>query len=248
MLPGPIFLYRCTSCAGLFSRRTLRSGNTFGAQYRSDGLMQARMLPQTPPLVVCPHCQALFCMLGAMHAIEFRNYFPGWGFLGEPTPEEVASKKAQEDLALQYKDVPGYELATPTQCLHYVQGLLTAENEERLRLYAWHRVNDARINAPRHLSDAEAQNLQLLLMRWDTKEEVGLLIKAEMLRELEQFEAAAAVLDRDFSTDAQAQAEQIMQAIERQDDQAFLFAPKRDDGDIQFAWAWQTRRNQADLP
>lgn len=130
----------------------------------------------------------------------------------------------------------------------YVQSHKMAENEERLRLYAWHRVNDARTDSPRHLSDAEAQNLQALLSRWHKQEEVGLLIQAEMLRELGQFEAAAAVLDRDFSADAQAQAEQIMQAIERQDDQAFLFAPKHDAGDIPFAWAWQTRRNRADWP
>ncbi|WP_300554529.1 hypothetical protein [Limnohabitans sp. Rim8] len=248
MLPGPIRLYSCGSCFGLFSRRTLASGNTFGAQYRSDGQMKARMLPQTPPLVVCPHCQALFCMLGAKHAIEFRNYFPGWGFLGEPTPEEVASKKAQEALAQQYKDVPHYELASNTQCLEYVQSHKMAENEERLRLYAWHRVNDERMDSPRNLSAAEAQNLQSLLMLWDTEEDDAILIKAEMLRELGQFAAAAAVLDHDFSAEAEAQAEQIMQAIERQDDQPFILAPNRDDGDIEFAWAWQARRHPTEVP
>ena len=248
MLPGPIRLYRCGSCLGLFSRRTHASGNTFGAQYRSDGQMKARMLPQTPPLVVCPHCLALFCMLGAKHAIEFRNYFPGWGFLGEPSPEEVASKKAQEALAQQYKDVPRYELATITQCLDYVQSHKMAENEERLRLYAWHRVNDERMDSHRHLSAAEAQNLQSLLLRWDAEEDDGILIKAEMLRELGQFEAAAAVLDHDFSVEAEAQAEQIMQAIERQNDQPFIFASNRDDGDIEFAWAWQARRYPPAVP
>lgn len=248
MLPGPIRLYRCGSCDGLFSRRTLASGNTLGAQYRSDGQMKARMLPQTPPLVVCPHCQALFCMLGAKHAIEFRSYFPGWGLLGEPTPEEVASKKAQEALAQQYKHVPRYELATRAQCLQYVQSHKMAENEERLRLYAWHHVNDERMNSPRHLSAAEAQNLQFLLMLWDAEEDDGILIKAEMLRELGQFDAAAAVLDHDFSVEAEAQAEQIMQAIERQNDQPFIFASNRDDGDIEFAWAWQARRYPPAVP
>lgn len=248
MLPGPIRLYRCGSCDGLFSRRTLASGNTLGAQYRSDCQMKARMLPQTPPLVVCPHCQALFCMLGAKHAIEFRSYFPGWGLLGEPTPEEVASKKAQEALAQQYKHVPRYELATRAQCLQYVQSHKMAKNEERLRLYAWHHVNDERMNSPRHLSAAEAQNLQFLLMLWDAEEDDGILIKAEMLRELGQFDAAAAVLDHDLSAEAEAQAEQIMQAIERQDDQPFIFAPNWQDGDIEFAWAWQARRYPPAVP
>ena len=98
MLPGPILLYRCTACDGLFSRRTLSSGNTLGAQYRSDGQMKARMLPQTPPLVVCPHCHELFCMAGAQPAISYRNYFPGFGFVEKPTPEALASKQAQEDV------------------------------------------------------------------------------------------------------------------------------------------------------
>jgi hypothetical protein len=119
MLPGPISLYRCTSCQELFSRRTLSSGNTLGAKYRSDGQMNARMWPQTPPLVTCPHCQALFCMAGAAHAVEYRDYFPGFGFMGEPTPEQLASKKAQEALAEQYRDVPRYEVATYSQCIQY---------------------------------------------------------------------------------------------------------------------------------
>lgn len=248
MLPGPIRLYRCTSCEGLFARRTLTSGNTFGAQFRSDGQMKARMLPQTPPLVACPHCRAVFCMAGARHSVEYRNYFPGWGFMGEPTPEAVASKKAQEALAEQYRDVPNYELATLDQCVAYVQSHKMAENEERLRLYAWHRVNDERLDSPRNLYEAEVQNLQLLLMGWESDEEDRFLLKTEMMRELGKFDAAIAVLDRDFSSDAEPKAEQIMQAIERRDVQPFIFAPTRDDGDSEFASAWKARRYKLGLP
>jgi hypothetical protein len=248
MLPGPILLYRCTSCDGLFSRRTLSSGNTLGAQFRSDGQMKARMLPQTPPLVVCPHCNAVFCMLGAEHVIEYRNYFPGWGFMGEPTPEAVASKKAQEALAQQYRDVPGYELASLSQCLQYVQRQKMSGYEKQLRKYTWQRVNDERLNTPRAFTAIEANNLESLLHSWQSDREESVLLKSEMLRELGQFDAAAAVLDRDFSSDVEAQAEQIMLAIEGKDAQPFIFAPTRDDGDIEFAWAWKARRYKPELP
>jgi hypothetical protein len=39
-----------------------------------------------------------------------------------------------------------------------------------------------------------------------------------------------------------------MQAIERHDDQPFIFAPNWDDGDIEFAWAWKARRYKVELP
>jgi hypothetical protein len=227
----------------LFSRRTLSSGNTLGAQYRSDGQMKARMLPQTPPLVVCPHCQTLFCMAGAEHAIEYRNYFPGWGFMGEPTPEALASKKAQEALVEQYRDVPGYELATVVQCLQYVQSEKMVDNEKQLRLYAWHRVNDERMEScARELAADECTNLRKLLHLLPHESDPEILLRAEALRELGCFDEAAQSLDHDFSDDFAARAEQIMQAIERHDDQPFVFETTHNDGDIHFEWAWQARR------
>lgn len=249
MLPGPILLYRCTSCDGLFSRRTLSSGNTLGAQYRSDGQMKARMLLQTPPLVVCPHCQALFCMADAQHAISYRNYFPGFGFVEKPTPEALASKKAQEALAEQYQDVPGYELATRAQCLQFVQSHEMAENEKQLRLYAWHRANDERMESGYlRLAADERANLLALLDLLPPESDPEILLRAEVLRELGCFDEAAQVLDHEFSNDFAARAEQIMQAAERQDDHPFVFEDTRDDGDIQFEWAWQARRMTPKTP
>jgi len=56
MLPGPTYVYECQSCKGLFERRSISSGNTSRAKFRSDGQMSAPMLPTTPLLVACPHC------------------------------------------------------------------------------------------------------------------------------------------------------------------------------------------------
>ena len=249
MLPGPVRLYRCTSCQELFSRRTLSSGNTLGAKYRSDGQMNARMLPQTPPVVACPHCQALFCMAGAAHAVEYRDYFPGFGFMGEPTPEQLANKKAQEALSEQFQDVLRYEVPTHTQCVQYVESQDISRYPEQLRLYTWQRVNDERMDTGRQvLQTDEKANLLALLDLLSLDSDAKILLRAEILRELGRFDEAAKSMDHEFSNDFEARAEQIMQAVERQDDQPFIFESSRDDGDIHFEWAWQARRMKTQTP
>jgi hypothetical protein len=210
--------------------------------------MNARMLPQTPPLVACPHCQALFCIVGAEHAIEYRDYFPGFGFMGEPTPEQLASKKAQEALAEQYRDVPLYEVATHSQCIQYFKSQDISSHAEQLRIYAWHRVNDELTDAGRQaLQIDEKANLLALLDLLPPDSDTQILLRAEILRELGRFDEAAQSLDHDFSNDFEARAEQIMQALERHDDQPFIFESSRDDGDIHFEWAWQARRMKTQM-
>ncbi len=220
MIPGPHRLYRCLHCQNLFARRTLISGNTFGAQFRSDGQMRAPMLPQTPPLVACPHCHHLFCMLDAEHETECQGQ--------------------------QCRDVPFYGQATLAQCLEYVQQ--DRPFQQLLRLYAWQRANDERMQAPRALTDAETANLQALLPLLDERVDVEAMLKAEALRELGLFAQAAQVLQPDIDSDLAPRAEQILQAIERQDAQPFVFACADRDGDMKFLWAWRARHYQPDSP
>jgi hypothetical protein len=163
-------------------------------------------------------------MAGAEHAIEYRNYFPGWGFMGKPTPEALASKKAQEALAEQYRDVPGYELATLAQCLQYVQNQAMVDNEKQLRLYAWHRVNDERMKSGcRELAADERTNLRELLHLLPSESDPEILLRAEVLRELGCFDEADQVLDHEFSEGFTSRAVQIKQAIARKDKRPFFY-------------------------
>ena len=229
MLPGPTLLYSCPSCAGLFSRRTIASGNTRGARYRSDGMMSARMLTQTPPLVACPHCQNSVCMLDLEHAIRFETYFFGGAFF---TSTEKASlekekyEKAQNALAERYRDVPIYNLATTDQCLKYVQMSDLAEYSAiTLRTYVWHRVNEERLaEGARPLTQVEVENLTKLLTLLGDEDEDALQ-RAEIFRELGLFDEATRCLRPNLTDHLAARAEQLMQAIERRDDQPFFFHP-----------------------
>lgn len=228
MLPGPKLIYRCPACQGLFARRTLASGNTLGATFRSDGLMHARMLPRTPPLVACPHCQHTVCMIGAQHEAAYRDYFPGGGFFGEPTAEQIAERQAHQALQERYGQVPGYEAPSLAQCLHYLQTQDLQDIEWPLRMHVWHRVNDERLQTGRTaLAVPEVANLQALLQGIQSGEENSPLLRAEILRELGRFEEAAQALDCEVDDEEAVRAEQIMQAIERGDDQPFIFESDR---------------------
>ena len=58
MIPGPARILVCPECGETKEVMTLMSGNTFGADFWSDGKMDAPMLPQPSPIQKCPHCGA----------------------------------------------------------------------------------------------------------------------------------------------------------------------------------------------
>lgn len=71
------------------------------------------------------------------------------------------------------------------------------------------------------------------------------LIQAELYRELSRFDVAAAVLDRDFSFESGAEAEQLMRAIDAKHSGVFNF--KLEDTD-ELSYAWEMRRFRPETP
>lgn len=246
MLPGPTLIYSCPSCGGLFSRRTLASGNTLRAAFRSDGKMKAPMLPTTPPLVACPSCGDPVSMLGATPVDEVDRYSFGFAIFRESkslTAEEEEKRQALETKKQKYKDVDEYQLATADQCTQYVASAAFGEYELAHRMYAWQRANDERISAAyREFSPAERQNLECLLQMIGTGSDSDRVLRAEILRELGRFEEACSELKPVNDSEAASWAEQIMRAIEHQESDPFIFASSQDDGDIDFEWAWKARK------
>jgi hypothetical protein len=59
MLAGPSY-YACPDCSAIHERTELLSGNTFNAQYYSDGKMEAPMLPEVPSIIRCEQCALIF--------------------------------------------------------------------------------------------------------------------------------------------------------------------------------------------
>jgi hypothetical protein len=252
MLPGPTLIYSCPSCGGLFSRASLRSGNTFGATYRSDGKMKARMLPTTPPLVACPNCLKPISLLDASPIDEVEKYSFGMPFFGEPEPltaEEVAEKQALEAKKEKYKAVTEYLLLGARQCTEYVASTPLGNSELAQRMYAWQRVNDERIAEDyRAFTPTEVANLQGLLKIVETNTDPGRVLRAEILRELGRFGEATETLIFVGRGNLASWAEQVMRAIERKDVDPFIFDAKSDPGDIDFEMAWLARKPIAPKP
>jgi hypothetical protein len=59
LIPGPDIVRECPKCRVPLLQHTISSGNTFGAQFWTDGLILAPMLPDQPWLVKCPNCGTL---------------------------------------------------------------------------------------------------------------------------------------------------------------------------------------------
>lgn len=56
MIPGIDHVYKCPNCGSLIARKSIVSGNTFGAKVYSDGKRIAPMLPDFPNLTKCVKC------------------------------------------------------------------------------------------------------------------------------------------------------------------------------------------------
>ena len=180
MLPGPTKIRRCSDCSNLIEQPTIMSGNSFGAKFWTDGKMKAPMLPDEPRLVKCPHCSALI-WIEEMEEVE------------EVMPWD------QTEISIRAKPFIVPKFRAYTSLLKAVEH--TREKEKYLRIRAWWAGNDKRRTAAtkKDMSKGEKQNLQSLVELLDSTDEQDRLMKAEIKRELGQFEEAKASLEGEFS-------------------------------------------------
>jgi hypothetical protein len=205
MKPGPDQIVACPHCHGLARYTTLLSGNTFGATVWTDGKQFAPMLPRPPAVVKCRHCPECYWLKDA----EEIGKLDCWGSEEEAVDPAWRNAKYVEE---------------PSEEEYYSaidRGLARDREEERsLRILAWWRRNDAfrrwsvrvfawwRRNvafrkksvgqdaAPASSSVKSLDNLKALAGLLDLSDENDRVMKAELLRELGEFEAATAILDQ----------------------------------------------------
>jgi uncharacterized protein YlaI len=60
MIPGPTYVYACPDCQLRVSKRSIMSGNTFGATHYSDMRVDAPMMPSYPRITKCVRCDCSF--------------------------------------------------------------------------------------------------------------------------------------------------------------------------------------------
>ena len=238
MLPGPTYVYECSNCNGLFHRRSISSGNTLRARYRSDGRMDAPMLPTTPLLTACPHCKSVVFWPETTTVASYETYIPRFFSSAEPDPKQIEYEKQQFALKTKYKGEPGYADATSTQVAEFLKNHeLSVIHETSLRMLFWWLSNDDRMASNRGaLNPDEHENLKKLLRLLGQASEAMMLLNAEIYRELGEFEPAKRCLDFDFQKNQAARAEQLMRAIEEESTLPFRFVSNDNQYDYEYAW------------
>lgn len=200
MLPGPTIIRRCAACAQPFKQETLFSGNTFGATFWTDGLMDAPMLPESHALIRCPHCQALLWIKeqNILGEIDWgdRNVYP----------------QARDYIVPTFKDY--WALLE--------SGDYPPEQERYLRLHVWWIGNQPRRKnvAPAPLTASEVTNLRHLAALANDADEEDQVMKAEILRELGEFAEALALLEKPFKNPELLQSSFIIRDLARAGDAA----------------------------
>jgi hypothetical protein len=199
MLPGPNQILRLPTSGKLVKITTLLSGNTFGAQFWTDGKREAPMLPDSPWLRCHP---------------EGREFF--WTDECEEVGEEDAWGKTS-----QYGDVPyaeDPELDDYRRALTSLPGL-PREKEQYLRMRYWWAANDPvrRGEIAQPTADGYRENLERLISLLDVTAPNSRLMAAEATRQLGDFEQAASLLQFDFGGDYVKAVERIGALVRRHD-------------------------------
>ena len=172
----PMLIIReCPHCKAHVVEEETVSGNTIGAMYWTDGKREAKMLPDHPWLAKCPACQGLFWV---DEAVEVDTGFD-------------AAKGKQQVLAPSGKEM-----------LEFLSGsVLPRDKEMFLRVAAWRSANDAwrrNPNATPAFSKDQEQNLKALSDMLDEKEPNQRILKAEIARELGEYDKCLRLLSQDF--------------------------------------------------
>ncbi len=188
MIPGPDQIVACPHCKGLAKYMTLMSGNTIGARVWTDGKQVAPMLPRPPAVVKCRHCVECYWLADAKEVGTVER----WGGKGQQVdPAWTAAQEVQEPFEDEYYQALEKGLGGDSQ------------QERNLRVLAWWRRNDAFRDACQAQAGSIAatpakcrKNLEALASLLDEADENDCLMRAEVLRELGEFESAKQVLSR----------------------------------------------------
>ncbi len=180
MIPGPTLIIPCPSCGHPGKKKTLVSGNTFGAELWSDGKQIAPMLPQFPWLVKCKKCGTFFHTDSKLATRELK-----W--------DDDDAKKFDY---VEYFNFPSF--------LEYFEALGIEEDEKSLRFQIFRSYNDYIRNKKEDLITENMQILHednlksLLYLLEDTNvDDINSLItKIEINRELGKFERCFEMLKK----------------------------------------------------
>jgi len=223
MLPGPVIIKKCSLCNGMIKEKTIASGNTRGAKRWTDGEFRARMLPISPSLIKCGHCNGIAWRTEFTEADSFDNYL---GFLAFSEKDEDKKRIADAKLKRsKYENLPFFEEPCSEEIIGFIaSNNITNEQELYARARAWRKWNDSRRedDSIKPLSSHEIKNLEDFI-RLLVKSNGSKLLLAEAYRELgELVKAKNILMTNTFSEDEESVVQVLLELIESGDTQVCL--------------------------
>ncbi|HPJ58733.1 MAG TPA: hypothetical protein PLX41_04990 [Bacteroidales bacterium] len=179
MIPGHTLIIPCPVCGHPGKKRTLISGNTFGARLWSDGKQIAPMLPEFPWLVKCKNCGKFF------HA-----------------EEKLATRELEwddEDYQ-QFKHIEDFDFPNFNE---YFEALGLEENEQYLRFmiftsfndYVRNKMEDQITEEMQMLHEDNLKSLLYLIEKSEDQDFNALMTRIEINRELGRFDKCFELLN-----------------------------------------------------
>ena len=207
-------VYQCPACQGLLLRERLRSMNTYGVTFWSDGDATFSRLPSRSPLIRCPSCPAVFWQddlhpIGKLPKRPLPQEPMGWLLRrlvqwGGDEHGDIQTQRdwdeapvewrtAEYDKTLEYDDL--------LQALRELNGP-NGEREVYIRRRIWWLANDrSRVYAsgkrapfpPLALRSKMRENI-LRMIELHEQSGFGVVERAELLRQMGRFDDAVQVL------------------------------------------------------
>lgn len=250
---GPREYYRCKTCSKHLYVYPLTSYSNFGGvgkfehpdfiSIRSDGYDIFASFRRDPPLVACRHCEAVFQLLGSNPVGRGKDWIPGRNL-----PEKYLRKKenvpkiedeTEEGVDMapnHFDDAAHYVTASVDACLKYVnEHAIETGYEAAIRVYVWQMANTERKGTSSgSMSDLERKNLEALIECLRSSERPrDVLLRAEGLRQLGQFDRAVALLNRDFTgTDAAFAIEILGATLQNDSNLCYVYLRRGADTDL----------------
>ncbi len=196
MILGSNIIYKCNKCENLISRRSLKSGNTFGAKLFSDGKQIAPMLPEFPTLVKCDKCGHFLWLnkLEVVNKLEATDNFGVNKLLGIIDNLEEENPTNDNPSLAMFLSINEYFEAIQAKAF-------SNEEEERyIRIHLWWAYNDkVRIGKDQFLSGVDEkrwrENVKQLIPLLNIDNIDNMIMQAELYRNLGDFEKSLAIIN-----------------------------------------------------
>lgn len=203
MIIGPNTYFECSVCSKIIVRISVCSVNSMGAKFWTDGHMKAPMWPDFPKLVKCPHCDKglwirdlLLVSDGFKKRINLRTLplcirelYKTQPWLADDYDDGKPLKHPPRDVS---GAMPPNDLSHDEYIKFLKANILDEKREEYIRRRIWRTGNDKRRNGNSSipLSSDEIINLRLLLDLNSESDTYSYIIRAEIFRELGDFDSA----------------------------------------------------------